>query len=51
MMRSHAIANGVFIAALQPGRPRRRAAILGGSFVSDPNGNLIAKASHEQEEI
>ena len=23
----------------------------GGSFISDPNGNLLAKAGHEQEEI
>ena len=36
----------------QPRRPRRRRLeFWGGSFVSDPNGNLIAKASHESEEI
>src|SRR5207253_5594485 len=51
MMRSHAIANGVFIAA--PNRVGREGALQfwGGSFVSDPNGNLLAKASHESEEI
>ena len=51
MMRSHAIANGVFIAA--PNRVGREGALQfwGGSFVSDPNGNLLAKASHDNEEI
>ena len=51
MMRSHAIANGVFIAA--PNRVGREQALQfwGGSFISDPNGNLIAKAGHEGEEI
>ena len=51
MMRSHAIANGVFIAA--PNRVGREGALQfwGGSFISDPNGNLKAKASHENEEI
>jgi N-carbamoylputrescine amidase len=51
MMRSHAIANGVFIAA--PNRVGREGALQfwGGSFVSDPNGNLLAKSKHEGEEI
>jgi len=51
MMRSHAIANGVFVAA--PNRVGREGSLQfwGGSFVSDPNGNLIAKAAHEGEEI
>jgi N-carbamoylputrescine amidase len=51
MMRSHAIANGVFIAA--PNRIGREGSLQfwGGSFVSDPNGNLMAKGSHDNEEI
>jgi len=51
MMRSHAIANGVFIAA--PNRIGREGSLQfwGGSFVSDPNGNVMAKGSHEKEEI
>jgi N-carbamoylputrescine amidase len=51
MMRSHAIANGVFVAA--PNRVGREGALQfwGGSFISDPNGNLLAKAGHENEEI
>ena len=51
MMRSHAIANGVFVAA--PNRVGREGALQfwGGSFISDPNGNLLAKGKHEGEEI
>jgi N-carbamoylputrescine amidase len=51
MMRSHSIANGVFIAA--PNRVGREGQLefWGGSFISDPNGNLIAKAQHENEDI
>jgi N-carbamoylputrescine amidase len=51
MMRSHAIANGLFVAA--PNRVGREGALefWGGSFISNPNGVLLAKASHDQEEI
>lgn len=50
MMRSHAIANGVFVAA--PNRVGREEALefWGGSFVCDPYGNIIARASREKEE-
>ena len=51
MMRSHAIANGVFVCA--PNRVGIEGGIQfwGASFVSDPNGNILHRASHEQEEI
>ena len=51
MMRSHAIANGVFVAA--PNRVGREGKLefWGGSFICDPNGNLLAKASHDKEEV
>ncbi|MEZ6119041.1 MAG: carbon-nitrogen hydrolase [Pirellulaceae bacterium] len=51
MMRSHAIANGVFVCA--PNRVGVEGGIQfwGASFVSDPNGNILYRASHEQEEI
>jgi N-carbamoylputrescine amidase len=51
MMRSHAIANGLFVAA--PNRVGREGKLQfwGGSFISDPNGNLLAKGQHEGEEI
>ncbi|MEX2138354.1 MAG: carbon-nitrogen hydrolase [Pirellulales bacterium] len=50
MMRSHAIANGVFVAAVN--RVGREGGIefWGASFVADPNGNIIARASHDREE-
>ena len=51
MMRSHAIANGVFVAA--PNRVGREGDLefWGASFVADPNGNILARASHTDEEI
>jgi N-carbamoylputrescine amidase len=50
MMRSHAIANGVFVAA--PNRVGREGSLefWGASFVSDPYGNVLARASHSSEE-
>jgi N-carbamoylputrescine amidase len=50
MMRSHAIANGVFVAA--PNRVGREGELQfwGASFVVDPNGNVLARAAHEEEE-
>ena len=50
MMRSHAIANGVFVAS--PNRVGREDQLQfwGASFVSDPYGNVIARASHDKEE-
>jgi N-carbamoylputrescine amidase len=50
MMRSHAIANGVFVAAVN--RVGREGGIefWGASFVADPNGNVLARASHDKEE-
>ncbi|QDU98221.1 carbon-nitrogen hydrolase [Lignipirellula cremea] len=51
MMRSHAIANGVYIAA--PNRVGSEGALefWGGSFVADPYGVVAAQASHDEEEI
>jgi N-carbamoylputrescine amidase len=50
MMRSHAIANGVFVAA--PNRTGRedKLEFWGASFVADPNGNILARAAHDKEE-
>jgi N-carbamoylputrescine amidase len=51
MMRSHAIANGVFVAA--PNRVGREGEVefWGASFISDPYGNVLARGSHDREEI
>jgi len=50
MMRSHAIANGVFVAAANRTGPEGELQFWGASFLSDPNGNVLARASHEKEE-
>lgn len=50
MMRSHAIANGVFVAAANRTGQEGELDFWGASFVSDPFGNLLARASHDQEE-
>ena len=62
IQRAHAIANGVYVAGVnrvghENGDIRgNRAAGLGlefwgGSFLADPFGRIVAKASHEEEEI
>ncbi|MCC7086864.1 MAG: carbon-nitrogen hydrolase [Pirellulales bacterium] len=50
MMRSHAIANGVFVAAVNRVGTEQGIEFWGASFVADPNGNIIARASHDKEE-
>ena len=51
IQRSHAIANGVFVAA--PNRIGLEGTVQfwGGSFVCDPFGEMIAEASHDKEEV
>jgi N-carbamoylputrescine amidase len=55
MQRSHAVANGVFVAAINRVGHERLAGdgleFWGGSFVCDPFGNMLKKASHDREEI
>ncbi len=53
IQRSHAIANGCFVAAVnrvgfEPG-PAGGLEFWGGSFVADPNGRLLAKAGQNEE--
>jgi N-carbamoylputrescine amidase len=50
MMRSHAIANGVFVAAVNRVGLEGGIEFWGASFVADPNGNVLARASHNKEE-
>ncbi|MCA9174610.1 MAG: carbon-nitrogen hydrolase [Planctomycetales bacterium] len=51
MMRSHAIANGVFVAA--PNRVGREGEIefWGGSFICGPTGELLETAPHDDEAL
>jgi N-carbamoylputrescine amidase len=55
IQRSHAIANGVFVAAvnrvgIEPG-PNQGIEFWGGSFVAAPNGEIIAKAGAGEETL
>ncbi|HUJ96508.1 MAG TPA: carbon-nitrogen hydrolase [Terriglobales bacterium] len=62
IQRAHAIANGVYVAVVnrvgfEQGDIRGNKAVgkglefWGGSFIADPFGRVIAKASHDKEEI
>jgi N-carbamoylputrescine amidase len=62
IQRSHAIANGVYVAAvnrvgMEHGDVRGNRAdglgleFWGGSFIADPFGRIVARASHDAEEI
>jgi N-carbamoylputrescine amidase len=55
MQRAHAIANGIYVAAVNrvgfEGPPERGLEFWGASFVSDPFGRVLAEASHDREEI
>jgi len=51
IQRSHAIANGVFVAAVNRVGVEGDLEFWGGSFVCDPFGEVIARASHSGEEI
>ena len=50
MMRSHAIANGLFVAAVNRTGVEGGVEFWGASFVCDPNGNILARAAHDAEE-
>jgi len=58
-MRGHAIANGTYIAGVNrighelppDGDKEGGLEFWGGSFVSDPFGRILARASHDKEEI
>jgi agmatine deiminase len=51
MQRAHAIANGVFVVAVNRVGVEGGLEFWGGSFVSDPFGNILAKASADREEV
>jgi N-carbamoylputrescine amidase len=50
MMRSHAIANGLFVAAVNRTGVEDQLEFWGASFLADPNGNVLARATHDTEE-
>jgi N-carbamoylputrescine amidase len=55
IQRSHAIANGVFVAAVNrvghEGPADGGLEFWGASFVSDPFGQVLSRASHDREEV
>ena len=55
IQRAHAIANGVYVAAVNrigyEGPPERGLEFWGSSFVADPFGQMAARASSDKEEI
>jgi N-carbamoylputrescine amidase len=55
IQRSHAIANGIYVAAVNrvgyEGPPEHGLEFWGSSFVADPFGQVIAQASCDREEI
>lgn len=55
MQRSHAVANGVFVAAVNrhghEGPADGGLEFWGGSFVCDPFGTVLHRAAHDQDEI
>ncbi len=58
IQRSHAIANGVYVASCNrigleptPNKAGNGIEFFGSSFIADPFGRILAKASHDKEEI
>jgi len=55
IQRAHAIANGIYVAAVNrvgfEGPPDHGLEFWGGSFVADPFGQVVAEAPHDREEI
>ena len=55
IQRSHAIANGVYVAAINrtghEGPPEAGLEFWGASFLSDPFGVVVAKSPHDQQDI
>jgi N-carbamoylputrescine amidase len=55
IQRSHAVANGVYVAAVNrvghEGDPAAGLDFWGASFVSDPFGTVLHRSSHDREEV
>jgi N-carbamoylputrescine amidase len=51
IQRAHAIANGVYVIAVNRVGPEGKLTFWGQSFVADPFGRIIAKASATEEEV
>ncbi len=51
VMRGHAVANGVFIAACNRIGRENAVTFYGSSFICDPLGNILAQASRDRDEV
>ena len=51
VMRGHAVANGLFVAACNRVGHENAVTFYGSSFICDPLGNLLACASRDQDEV
>lgn len=51
IQRAHAIANGVFVVSVNRTGCEGEMNFWGGSFISDPFGDLLYQASHEEEVV
>jgi len=51
VMRGHAVANGVYIAACNRVGHENRVTFYGSSFICDPLGNVLAQASRDKDEV
>lgn len=50
-MRAHASLNGIFVAAVNRVGREHDLQFWGGSFVADPFGEVVARASHSKEQV
>lgn len=51
IQRSHAVANGVYVVSVNRVGKEGEMNFWGGSFISNPFGSIMYKASHDKEEI
>jgi len=51
IQRSHAVANGVFVASVNRVGKEKKIKFWGSSFISDPFGQILAKAAAEKEKV
>ena len=51
VMRGHAVANGLFIAACNRVGHEHAVTFYGSSFICDPLGNILAEASRDRDEV
>lgn len=51
VMRGHAVANGVFVAACNRVGHENAVTFYGSSFICDPLGNVLAQASRDRDEV